>query len=220
MYKINLFVEDFGHETFLDTLIRRFASEYTISVEIGSANAVGGYGKMIKELKKYISDLQRSKHDMPDLIVAATDGNCKGYLQRRQEIDEVTKKFHRPVICAIPDPHIERWLLLDSTAFKNVLGTGCAAPAYKCERDLYKRLLLEALQKSGSKPLLEPMEYARPLVNAMNLEYLERTEESLGKLLKALRQIFREWKQSNQKGLDLLREGLSPYVLLTENPQI
>ncbi len=203
MYKINLFVEDFGHETFLDTLIRRFASEYTISVEIGSANAVGGYGKMIKELKKYISDLQRSKHDMPDLIVAATDGNCKGYLQRRQE-----------------NPHIERWLLLDSTAFKNVLGTGCAAPAYKCERDLYKRLLLEALQKSGSKPLLEPMEYARPLVNAMNLEYLERTEESLGKLLKALRQIFREWKQSNQKGFDLLREDLSPYVLLTENPQI
>ena len=48
MYKINLFVEDFGHETFLDTLIRRFASEYKISVEIGSANAVGGYGKMIK----------------------------------------------------------------------------------------------------------------------------------------------------------------------------
>ncbi len=34
------------------------------------------------------------------------------------------------------------------------------------------------------------------LVHAMNLEYLERTEDSLGKLLKALREIFKEWERS------------------------
>ena len=198
MYNINLFVEDFGHETFLDALLRRFAGQYTITIEIRSGNALGGYGRMTKELKKYITDLQRSKRNLPDLIIAATDGNCKGYLQRKQEIDEVTKIYSELVICAVPDPHIERWLLLDSAAFKRVLGTGCKAPVYKCERDLYKRLLLEALQKAGSNPLLDPMDYAKPLVNEMDLDYLERTEESLGKLLKALRHKFQEWARTEE----------------------
>ena len=56
--------------------------------------------------------------------------------------------FLRSVIYAIPDPHIERWLLLDSAAFKKVLDKGCSAPTQKCERGLYKRLLLQAVRNN------------------------------------------------------------------------
>jgi Domain of unknown function (DUF4276) len=196
--KINLFVEDRGHAVFLQALVQRLADHYRIPVFIRLGSARGGYGKMVSKLKEYISDLQLDQEDLPDLLIVATDGNCKGYMGRKQEIDSAVKGFNRRVIYAIPDPHIERWLLLDSAAFKKVLGRGCSAPIQKCERALYKRLLLEAVRKAGVNPPLGGIEYAEDLVHAMNLEYLERIEDSLGKLLKALREIFREWEQSEQ----------------------
>ena len=85
------------------------------------------------------------------MIIVATDGNCKGFLERKRQIEEVVKSFSGLVICAIPDPHIERWLLLDSAAFKKVLGKGCAAPTYKCQRDLYKQLLGDAIVDAGEE---------------------------------------------------------------------
>ena len=186
MHKINLFVEDRGHAIFLQALVHRLANHYGISVFIRLGSARGGYGKMVSKLKEYISDLQLDQEDLPDLLIVATDGNCKGYMGRKQEIDGAVKGFNGRVIYAIPDPHIERWLLLDSSAFKKVLGRGCSAPIQKCERTLYKRLLLEAVRKTGVNPPLGGIEY---------------TEDSLGKLLKALREIFREWERSEQSML-------------------
>ena len=102
-------------------------------------------------------------------------------------------------ICAIPEPYIERWLLLDSAAFKQVLGKGCSAPAQqKSDHALYKRLLEEAVKNAGFVPFIGGMEHAEDLVNAMNLEKLERTEVSLGRLLKDLRYKFQAWEQAEQ----------------------
>lgn len=201
MRKINLFVEDRGHAVFLQALVQRLANQYRISVVIRLGSARGGYGKMVSKLKEYINDLQGDQEDLPDLLIVATDGNCKGYSGRKQEIDNAARGFRGQVIYAIPDPHIERWLLLDSAAFKKVLGKGCSAPIQKCERALYKRLLLEAIRNTGVNPPLGGIEYTEDLVLAMNLDYLERAEDSLGKLLKALREIFREWERLEQSML-------------------
>ena len=97
---------------------------------------------------------------------------------------------------AIPDPHIERWLLLDSAAFKAVLGRGCDVPQQKCERRRFKRLLLEAVRATGVTPLLGGIEYTEPLVKAMDLRRLESADESLGRLLKDLHILFKTWEQA------------------------
>jgi predicted ATPase len=49
-----------------------------------------------------------------------TASDCNGYQERRKEIIGKTynKLSHIPIIPAIPDPHVERWLLIDSHAFK------------------------------------------------------------------------------------------------------
>src|SRR5690242_11722831 len=125
MYNICLFVEDNGHEVFLDALLQRFASIYKVSIELRFGNAEGGYGKMVSELKEFIKDLLADQEERPDLLIAATDSNCKGLANRRQQLGQALKGFSGNVIYAIPDPHIERWLLLDSAAFKQVLGKGC-----------------------------------------------------------------------------------------------
>lgn len=199
MYSICLFVEDNGHEVFLGALIQRFAKEYGISIALRFGNAEGGHGKMMNELKEYVNDIFADQEELPDLLIAATDSNCKGFLKRKQQIEHALKGFGGKVIYAIPDPHIEKWLLLDPAAFKKVLGRGCAAPPQKCERDLYKRLLRDAVRATGVNPPLGGIEYGEDIVNAMDLDKLERTEASLGHLIKDLRQQFQLWQQMEQR---------------------
>jgi hypothetical protein len=210
MHSIDLFVEDRGHEEFLQALINRLAKKYDVDIETQFSNARGGHGKVMGKLKTYINGLQDDNEILPDLLIVAIDGNCKGFSGCKQEIDKVMKDFQGSVVYAIPDPHIERWLLLDSAAFKKVLGKGCSAPIQKCERDLYKKLLLQAVRNTGVNPPLGGIEYTEDLVNALDLEYLERLGDSLSKLLKDLRYKFQEWQRSNSQPLQTPPDTSNP----------
>lgn len=192
MRDIVLFVEDSGHEMFIKAVIQRFAHEYNVAVKIIPRSVRGGHGKAIFELKSYLKkDLQT---EQPELLIVAIDANCKGYQDCKKEIDEALGTFQDISLCAIPDPHIERWLLLDSAAFKKaVRGKGCSAPDQKCQRDRYKKLLMEAMIQSGVRPPLGGMEYAEDIVNAMDFERMEKSDPSLGHFLKSMRSKFKEW---------------------------
>lgn len=197
MRKIVLFAEDFAHEVLLKTLIRRLADLQHISIgRLDIRSARGGHGRVLSELDQYLREVHRGRQNVPDLLIVGTDSNCKGLLKRRQEVEEVIEKYQLPVVCAIPDPHIERWLLLDSAAFKAVLGKGCDAPDQKCERNRYKHLLINAIRNAGVTPLFGGIEHAEDIANQMNLPRLEKSDESFGKFLKALRDKFNEWKQN------------------------
>lgn len=209
-------MEDDYHREFLGALVQRLATLYKIQVEINFVSAYGGHGKVLYELRHHILDLQRDKSNTPDLFIVATDGNCKGYVGRKQEIERAIKDFSGTLIYAIPDPHIERWLLLDSAAFKTVLGQGCSAPIQKCQRDLYKRLLSDAIRNAVGSSTFSGIEYIADLVNAMNLDYLERAEESLGRLLKELRHVFQEWHRLEYGSSQKLYEDAIFYVIEAE----
>lgn len=195
MLRIGLFVEDYGHEAFITALIERYAKEYKLPVEVIARSVRGGFAKVVGELKDYIRDLKRQREDLLDLLVVATDSNCHGYAGRKHQIDEVLQEFNWQAVCAIPDPHIERWMLLDSVAFKEVLGKGCAAPDQKCDKDRYKDQLLQAMRAVGISPPLGGMEYAADIVDAMDLKRMEQVDTSLGRLLGELRHKFKEWKR-------------------------
>jgi hypothetical protein len=196
MRRINFFVEDSGHEVFLNALVERLADQYGIKVGINHYSVTGGCGRMIKELGDYLRDLERGQNSLPDLLIVARDANCKGLFGCRQEIDnKVPPRFKDFTIYAIPDPHIERWVLLDSAAFKLVLGKGCAAPDQKCERDRYKHFLIEAIRNAGISPLLGGIEHVEDIVKAMDLHRMEMADESLGRLLKDLHDKFKQWSR-------------------------
>lgn len=195
MRRIVLFVEDYGHEAFIQTLVNRLARENGIKVKIEPRCVRGGHGKVITEYQSYLLDLQREKDRLPDLLIVATDANCKGYVYRRREIEDINKEFKDFTIYAIPDPHIEHWLLLDSAAFKSVLGRGCdAPPGQKCLKNHYKKLLLEAVRNAGVNPLLGGVEFTEDIVNAMNWQHIE--DKSFGRFFKELQNKFKEWSKS------------------------
>jgi hypothetical protein len=196
MNRILLFVEDYGHEMIITALVNRLAQEYNLVVEIATRNATGGRGQLLKELEQYIRWLSRDREALPHLLIIATDSNCQKYVKRRHEVEEkVPEKFRELVVYAIPDPHIEKWLLLDSSAFKIVLGKGCNTPPSKCERALYKKLLIEAIRNAGITPLIDGLEHATDIINNMDLQYAGQTDDSLGKLLKDLQSKFKTWSK-------------------------
>ena len=195
MREIVLFAEDYGHEEFLKSLLSRFADENGIAVAIQGLSVRGGHGKVVSEFRQFMKDLRRAQKHLPDLLVVASDANCKGLMELRKEIEEVIDEEMKSfVIHAIPDPHIERWLLLDPAAFKTVLGRGCKAPDLKCSRDRYKKALLDEMQDARVSPPLGGIEYAHDIVAAMDLKAVEHADPSIKQLIRDLRSKFNKWK--------------------------
>jgi hypothetical protein len=133
MREISMFVEDHAHYRFLEALIFRLAEEHGVPVTLNWQNVRRGHGAVLRELKQYFRDMHRGHHGLPDLVLIATDANCNRMAERLKQLHAITDKFPTLQIAyAIPDPHIERWFLLDAAAFKAVFGQGCPAPDEKC----------------------------------------------------------------------------------------
>ena len=192
MRNVALFVEDYAHEKIIGALVSKIAAEFGFDVKFDWRNTVGGHGNVIAELKIYIRDLERQGTPWPDLIVVATDANCKGLNERSREIG--TPGAPAPVLLAIPDPHVERWLLLDGAAFKAVFGRGCQAPDRKCVRALYKRKLIEEIHAAGGTPFLGGIEYAEAIVQHIDIDRAAQADDSLQRFVGDLRMTFRGWQ--------------------------
>ncbi len=177
--EVALFAEDRAHQIVVGGLLRRIAEAQGTPVRITTRTATGGFGTVKTNLTRYIQDLGRDLQPRPDLIVVATDANCRGARQRIEDLGR--QEVSSPLVHAIPDPHIERWLLLDGAAFKSVFGKGCNAPDQKCERNRYKQLLAEAIRGAGRAAPLGGIEYARDLVEALDLKRARRADASLAR---------------------------------------
>ena len=194
MRKVALFVEDTAHQQFIGALLCRLGTESGVSINIDWRNARRGHGAVVREFKEYLRDMELQGGDAPDLIIAATDANCKGFRERTRLLSNASNTNNERIVFAVPDPHIERWLLVDSGAFKKVLGRGCLAPDLKCERARYKKMLIDAIRDSGVTPNLGGIEYAADIVQEMDLDLAARNDASLKTLLEELRSVFREWQ--------------------------
>ena len=80
---------------------------------------------------------------------------------------------------ACPDPHVERWYLADPTSFATVVGIRPEVGRKKCERGHYKAILSRAVVEAGHPPTLGGFEFAREIVDVMNLYRAAKAESSL-----------------------------------------
>lgn len=198
MPDIALFCEDFGHEQFIGALIRRLADQYGMRIAIRPYSVVGGHGRALSELRTFVRDLHRGQVERPDILVVAIDANCNAFGEVKKKIFGITEEFSEFIVCAVPDPHVERWMLIDSNAFNQVFGVGCNMPDSKCQKDRFKRFLLKEVQASGLRPQLGGMEFAEDIVSELNLRFIERADQSLGSLIKDLKTIFKRLNQQNR----------------------
>lgn len=192
MLEITLLAEDDAQERLIGALIRRLAQEERVPTRLRVRSAYGGLPKVLRELALLARDVERGLTAVPDVVVVALDANCKGVDDRRARIQERAGSLRDKLVCAVPDPHVERWFLVDGAAFKEVLGRGCEAPDQKCEKDRYKRLLVEAIRAAAVEPLLGGVEYAEDLAAQMDLRRAARTDAALGAFLSAMQARLRQ----------------------------
>jgi hypothetical protein len=186
MREIALFAEDYAHREVIGALVERFAKDLNICVRLDWRNTRQGYGKVVQELKEFLRDLKKQAGQLPDLIIVATDANCKGLNARTKELNDPNAPA--PMVFAIPDPHVERWLLLDGQAFKSVFGRGCDAPDLKCSRDRYKQRLMEEIKAGGIMPSLGGIEFADEIVGRMDMNRACQADRSLKRFWDALQE--------------------------------
>jgi len=170
---IGFFLEDSAHEQFFTTLVRRVAEETNTEVVFDVRNATGGKGRVLTELRRYLRDAQAGRVPMHPVLVVAIDGNCATYQVKRTQIEQLKDRSGYPgeLVCAVPDPHIERWYLADVEGFQlAIVGSQPPAlPAYKCERGRYKQAIGQALRSAGIEAQLDIPGYAAEIVAQMNL---------------------------------------------------
>ncbi len=199
MPDIAVFCEDSFHEQFIAALLQRYQAEHGVPVGTRFLSAQGGLSRMHGEFKDFLRDLARERTPLPAAVIVVVDANCLGHVRRRDLFDHVVEAypaFSQLVHYAIPDPHIERWMLADPRAFQAVFGRGCTCPAVKCAKDEYKRLLRREIRGSGIDPPRGGEEYAADIVAAMDLGYVEIHETSLGLFLKVLKGLFNGWRRA------------------------
>lgn len=197
MPEIALFCEDSFHEKFIGALLKRFEKQYGIGPDSKFLSSQGGLPRMAGEFKDFLRDLARDRQQLPDSVIVVVDANCEGHNGRKTVMDRSLvnyPQFQQIVSYAIPDPHIERWMLADPKAFQAVFGRGCTLPAVKCAKDEYKRLLRKEIRESGIEAPLGGEEYAEEVVMAMDLGQVETREPSFGLFLKSLKALFNRWK--------------------------
>jgi hypothetical protein len=197
MPEVILFCEDSFHEKFVGALLKRFEFETQAGVTSTFLSSQGGLPRMHSEFKDFLRDLERDRQRLPDSVIVVLDANCKGYNERKGLMDNSLThypQFHQLVSYAIPDPHIERWMLVDAKAFQKVFGRGCTLPAVKCAKDEYKRLLRAEIRKSGIEAPLGGEEFAEDIVMGMDLRQAEINEASFGLFLRSLKSLLNAWK--------------------------
>ena len=187
--EVALFGEDVGHQEIVGALVKCVARDLGVRVRQDWRSATGGRPRLVGEYRRYLACLPRELGKRPDFIVVATDANCMGLSNREEEITGASETWTGEIVTAIPDPHIERWLLLDGAAFKMVVGRGCQAPDLKCDRDRYKDHLIDAILEAGVTPSFGGIEYASGIVEQMDLQRASQ-DRSFRRFVESLRQAL------------------------------
>ena len=203
--RIIYFLEDRAQEGFIKALVKRVASEESIASDslIHDVRSARGGSRIVTEFKNFIRDTREFRAIDIDFLVVAIDGNCKGHRERVEQLEKKIKSDHplkERVVYAVPDPHIERWYIMDQRALKVDIGLHRvpSLPSYKCRRSHYKQVLNQALKESNVDSLLGGAEYAERIVDSIrNLGSLGQQNADFQVFVEDLRRTLRNKINAN-----------------------
>jgi hypothetical protein len=178
----DLFAEDRAHEELLRPLLARMGREQQVDLRLRVRSARGGHSRALKELALYQQSVLKGVGGttLPDLLIVAIDGNCQTFHEARALINgHLDERFRDRTVHACPDPHVERWYLADLEAFHRVVGITPSVGKPKCQRDVYKRVLAQAVADAGHPPTLGGIEFARELAEALDYFRAGKADNSL-----------------------------------------
>ena len=201
---VGLFVEDEGHRGFLRGVTLRVAAGLGVECRLIERNSAGGRGSVLASLKSYVADVSNGRDEYIDILIVAVDSDCDA-AEVRRVVGRAVNGFAGKVVLAIPEPHIERWFLLDTRAPAAVLGENRAAnvPIEKCEPDRFKNALRQAFRDVGVDPPAGGVLFGEEIARAMDLNLAERADDFrrfVSDLRGAIRLVASEERHSRERG--------------------
>jgi hypothetical protein len=195
------FVEDEAQEVFIKALIQRLSTDAGISIQHNPGSVVTGGSRSLVALKTFLREEQHRRVLATDVLVLSVDGNCQGYQRKIADMNDIIQRaqYLKPFVCAVPDPHIERWYLCDHKALRQALSSSITpkpTPKNKCGRDWYKTEYHRLLKEAKIPIILNDYEHAEAIVEKMNLYEAGRNEPSLGQFLNDLRSALKNLAQN------------------------
>lgn len=199
-YRVDLFCEDAGHESFGRAMIQRCAQQEAIDVTLNVPTARFGIPRLRSELLAFQSVLRRTG-GAPDILVILIDANDVGVQARRRQIDALLDPTVVPVsVCGIPDPYVERWLLADPQSFAATFGQEPQLGRTRTRKE-WKARLVRALESGGQIVTQGGAEFADEIVTAMDLYRAGQTAPSLNAFVSDLRAEFRALRMTSRSTL-------------------
>ncbi len=188
---IAFFLEDSAQEALIPSLVRRLIAEAGLSTEKFEFLILHSRGGgSLRSFKTFLKDARKRRY-LIDLLIVGSDANCKGFSERRNTILKAGRgsPYLDRIIPAIPDPHIERWFMLDMKALSKAsqLALQGELPAYKCDKGRYKGLLRDVFQRSGVAPPLGGVEYGPDVAVEMDLYHACKLNSGLDSFVREVR---------------------------------
>ena len=195
-YTIIFFLEDSAQEALIPNLVQRLIAEEKKNpqdYELKVLSARGGGS--IRAYKEFIKGVKQRKTPAADVLVVGSDGNCNGFAKRRNQLNAAAKDVpYSTIITAIPDPHIERWYLLDNQALADAAEVPVQAvpPAAKCDKGHYKKLLKDTFAQHNLSPPLGGAEYGPRIAATMDLYAVGIADHALKDFLDQMRDWLKQ----------------------------
>ena len=201
--RVTLFLEDIGHERFIDSLVRRLADQEGVPIEVDVRNASGGASRLDDQFVRFLRDYSVTDR-RPDLVVVIRDTDCAGVrtVQSRYSRLIQAADYAGDVVIGAPEPHIECWYLADPQALQRVLRAPTQAPIpdSRCGAGRFKELLAKTVTDAGVDPLLGGIEYAESVVAEMDVYRAAANVPSLATFVRELRQALRGSSPAGAEG--------------------
>jgi hypothetical protein len=194
-YKIIFFLEDSAQEVFICAMVERLIRDEGKNLRDYDLRVLSSRGGgSIRAYKDFLGQVKKRKYLDADVLIVGSDGNCNGFAKRKQQLLDASRSIPYPeVISAVPDPHIERWYLLDGQALAEAAGVPVqvVSPMVKCDKNHYKNLLKKALTEQGIIPPLGGAEYGSIVAKSMDVYRAGTVDHSLRDFIDQVRSWLR-----------------------------
>ncbi len=198
--RVAFFLEDSAQEAIIPPLFSRIAEEEGLlpaDLEFQVLYARGGAS--LEAFRAFLQDARDQPYLRADLLVVGSDANCKGFTARRDTVSAVAAKSpFQEFVTAIPDPHVERWFMLDLHALSDAAGVSLSipTPAYKCDKNRYKTLLRQAFRGTEVTPPFGGIEFGPIVAKTMDLYQAAKQDHGLADYVEKARAWINRQKQA------------------------
>ena len=190
---IVLALEDRAHETVISALLARIFSDEGQNLRDWKLVIISNRGgRSLDRAYDYAKECG-DPGQACDLLVIASDANCSTFVKKRNEIQKHFQQYAGRIALALPDPHIEQWLLLDPSAFRQGVDIphGIVVPQKKCDKNYYKTELNRLLKSEGIVPQFPGgIEFAPDIIRHLDMP-LACKDTSFNEFYTAVRDCLR-----------------------------